>query len=133
MSQRYLDKDFGRRLKDRAPSAGSRGESERRGAAARRESVELVQLLLGRGAQIDAQGGYHGSALIGAAQYGNLEILKLLINAKANLDLRGRYGTALAVARDKQHDDVVEVHLAAGATEWRPNNKELDRQFGLRF
>jgi ankyrin repeat protein len=85
------------------------------------------------GAQVDAQGGYHGSALIGAAQHGNLEILKLLVNAKANLDLHRICGTALAVARDEHHEDVVQGLLAAGATEWRPSEQDLDRQFRFRL
>lgn len=102
-------------------------------AAARRGSVELVQLLLDRGVQIDAQGGYHCSALITAAQYGNLEIIKLLVNVKANLGLRGMYDTALAVSRDKYHEDTVQVLFLAGVIEWRPGNVDLDRQFQFRF
>lgn len=89
-------------------------------AAARRTSVELVQLLLNQGAKINTHGGYHGSALLGAAQYGNTEIVILLINAGADLNDRGPFGTALAVARDKDFQEVVEILEKAGAAEWRP-------------
>jgi ankyrin repeat protein len=96
-------------------------------ASSRRESVELVHLLLSHGADIDAHGGYHGSALIAAAQYGRLQIVQLLINSGANLNLRSRYGTALAVARDKGYEDVAEVLARAGAAEWRPNVEDIPR------
>lgn len=102
-------------------------------AAARRGSVELVQLLLDRCVQIDAQGGYHCSALIRAAQYGNLDIMRLFVNVKANLGLRGIYDTALAVSRDKYHGDVVQVLLTTDVIEWRPGNVDLDRRFQFRF
>ncbi|KAJ5425439.1 hypothetical protein N7465_000509 [Penicillium sp. CMV-2018d] len=146
MSKQLLDKDLyqaaagqnlrtARSLLDRGANPNVEGFEYNSAlqAAARRDSVELVQLLLDRGAQVNAQGGYHGSALIAAAQYGNIEIVKLLISAKANLNICGRYGTALAVARDKHHEDVVNVLLRAGATERRPNTEELDKHFGLRF
>ncbi|KAF3401910.1 Ankyrin repeat domain-containing protein 50 [Penicillium rolfsii] len=94
-------------------------------AAARRTTVELVQLLLDRGADINATGGYHGSALLGAAQYGNTEIVILLINAGANINERGQFGTALAVARDKGHEDVVKILEKAGAAEWRPKPRAM--------
>ncbi|KAJ0418738.1 ankyrin repeat-containing domain protein [Aspergillus carlsbadensis] len=93
-------------------------------AAARRESVELVQILLDSGAAIDAFGGYHASALCGAAQYGNLEIVNLLVAAGADLDLVGTYGSALAVARQKGFGDVVQVLEAAGARELMPPRQE---------
>ncbi|KAJ5660389.1 hypothetical protein N7507_006840 [Penicillium longicatenatum] len=95
-------------------------------AAARRTNVDLVQLLLDRGAKIDTPGGYHGGALLGAAQYGNTEIVILLMNSGANLNLRGRYGTALAVARDQHFDQVVEILERAGATEWRSGPEDID-------
>lgn len=93
-------------------------------AAARRDNVELVQLLLDRGARIDAEGGHHGSALLGAAQYGKLEIVELLIAAGADVDIHGQYGTALAVAKDKGFADVVQVLQNVGATEWRPDPQD---------
>lgn len=146
MSQKELDKNLyqaaaaedletARTLLDRGANPNVEGFEYNSAlqAAARRQSVELVQLLLDRGAQIDAQGGYHVTALIGAAQYGNLEIVRLLINAKANLNLRGIHGTALAMARDKNHDEVEEVLLRAGATEWRPSKQDLHNHFGRPF
>ena len=84
-----------------------------------------MQLLLDRGAKINTPGGYHGSALLGAAQYGNTEIVILLVNAGADLNQIGPYGTALAVARDKHFQDVVEILERAGATEWRPGPRDI--------
>lgn len=79
-----------------------------------------------RGARIDTQGGYHGSALLGAAQYGKLEIVELLIAAGADVDIHGIYGTALAVAKDKGFEDVVQALQSVGATEWRPDSQDAD-------
>ncbi|OJJ03140.1 hypothetical protein ASPVEDRAFT_42653 [Aspergillus versicolor CBS 583.65] len=98
--------------------------------AACRDNVELVQLLLDRGARINTQGGYYGSALLGAAHYGKLEIVELLIAAGADVDIHGTYGTALAVAKDKGFEDVVQVLKSLGATEWRPGPRDADDTWG---
>jgi len=61
----------------------------------------IVQLLLDKGADVNAQlGGYFGSALAAAVRQGNEAIVRLLLDkgADVNAQLGGSYGSALAAA-----------------------------------
>ncbi|KAF8239490.1 hypothetical protein L208DRAFT_1237287, partial [Tricholoma matsutake] len=60
---------------------------------------EIVKLLIEKGANVNAQGGFFGNALQAAAYNGNQEIVKLLIEEGANVNAQGgEYGNALQAA-----------------------------------
>ncbi|KAH2002041.1 hypothetical protein KXV45_003538 [Aspergillus fumigatus] len=77
---------------------------------------EIVKLLLGTGADINAQGGENGSALQAASHKGYQEIVKLLLGKGADVNAQGgRYGTALQAASLEGHHEIVELLLGKGA------------------
>jgi ankyrin repeat protein len=81
-----------------------------------REERCVGQVPLRSGAQVNAEGGYLGTALQAAASRGYLDILQVLFDNGADVNAKGgSYGNALqaAVARDRL--DIVEVILARGA------------------
>jgi ankyrin repeat protein len=77
--------------------------------------VKNIQLLLKKGAEVDAEGGTYGSALMAAAHKGRRTIVELLFNQDADINASGGlFGNAIqaAIANDKV--DVVELLLSRG-------------------
>jgi ankyrin repeat protein len=80
------------------------------------DAADMVRLLLAHGADPNgcAQNGY--TPLMCAATDGDAASAGMLIRAGARVDVRDRDGnTALALARELGHDEVVRLLLAAGA------------------
>ncbi|KAJ5590153.1 Pfs NACHT and ankyrin domain protein [Penicillium hetheringtonii] len=72
--------------------------------------------LIGRGAEINAQGGKYGNALQGASFNGDQEIVKLLLDNGAEINAQGgKYGNALQAASSKGHQEIVKLFLDNGA------------------
>ncbi|KAL3419921.1 ankyrin repeat protein [Phlyctema vagabunda] len=88
-------------------------------AAVGSRSIDMVKILLGYGADVDAAAiGYYGStALQRAAKLGELEILQCLLQAGADVNAPpAEYGnTALTAAASEGYHDVVKILLKAGA------------------
>jgi ankyrin repeat protein len=58
-----------------------------------------MQLLLDKGADVNAQGGLYGNALYAASINGNLKVMQLLLDEGANINAQdGYYGNALQAA-----------------------------------
>lgn len=77
---------------------------------------KAVELLIDKGADVNAQGGLHGSALQAASCKGHEQIIKLLLNKGANVNAqRGHYGNALQAASYKGHKHTVKLLLNKGA------------------
>lgn len=76
-------------------------------------------MLLERGADINAGGGFWGTALQAAAHNGYLEIVKALLDAGAGVNIQGGYhGSALMAAclnGIEDYTDVAELLLKRGA------------------
>ena len=87
------------------------------GTAAAYNRLELVQLLLRRGADPNVAGSENLTALESAAYHGYAEVVKLLLGAGAGVNAaEGRYGyTPLASAAFNGHIDVIRLLLDAGA------------------
>ena len=67
-------------------------------AAAATGRIEIVELLLEEGADVDLQAGYHGTALAAAALHCQWEVISLLIRRGADVDLQlgaGEFRNAL--------------------------------------
>ena len=76
----------------------------------------LLQLLLSRGANINAVDSDHGTVLTAAAFRGNEHIISLLLYRDANVNIVGGVcGTALAAAALQGHTDIVLLLLKEGA------------------
>jgi ankyrin repeat protein len=88
-----------------------------------RESV--VQLLLEKGADVNAQGGQYGNALHAAVVGGHKGIVKLLIEKGADVNARGPYGTPLQAASFRGHEELVRLLLEKGADPNLPGSSEL--------
>jgi ankyrin repeat protein len=55
-------------------------------AAAAKDSIDVVKLLLDAGADINAKGGYYGNALQAAVFKGSVDLVRLLLDAGADLN-----------------------------------------------
>jgi hypothetical protein len=76
----------------------------------------VLALLLEHRANINAQGGYFGTALQAAAYRGSTDIVALLLEHGANINAQGGYfGTALQAAADRGSTDIVALLLQRGA------------------
>jgi hypothetical protein len=84
--------------------------------AAKQRDIEMVRLLLEKGANPNLQDGEYGNPLQEASVAGDLELVKLLVEHKAKVNLHGgRYESPLIAAA--RADDVKIVHflLESGA------------------
>ncbi|THZ01939.1 hypothetical protein D6C93_03353 [Aureobasidium pullulans] len=81
--------------------------------------LEMVQLLLDRGADVDARGGKFGTALCEAASQDKLKMVRMLLERGADPNLRDkRFGSALQAACGGRHStspDLVQLLLDNGA------------------
>jgi hypothetical protein len=77
----------------------------------------IVQLLLGKGAEVNAQGGDYGNALQAASAGDHESIVHLLLDKGAEVNTQGgHYGNALRAASIRGHEAVVRLLLERGAT-----------------
>ncbi|KGQ10507.1 Protein fem-1 B [Beauveria bassiana D1-5] len=77
---------------------------------------EIVQLLLDKGAAINAQGGKYTNAFQAASLQGNQAIIQLLLDNGAAINAQGgKYGNALQAASFRGHQEVVQLLLDKGA------------------
>lgn len=76
----------------------------------------IVEFLLKRGVNIDAQDRQGETALMCASRYERKDIVKLLLDKGANIEARNNAGwTALMEASRFEHEDIVELLLDHGA------------------
>ncbi|MCJ1470198.1 hypothetical protein MMC07_008843, partial [Pseudocyphellaria aurata] len=76
----------------------------------------IVGLLLDKGADVNAQGGYYGNALQAASWRGHQQIVELLLDKGADANLQGgKYGNALQAASEKGRWQIVELLHDKGA------------------
>ena len=69
--------------------------------------IEVVKLLLERGAKVDFEEGEGFTALLIATMRGHSDLVKILLEAGADRSYKGPEGTALEVARAKKFDEIV--------------------------
>ena len=76
----------------------------------------VVELLLERGADVNAQGGHYGNALQAASFNGHRGVVELLLERGADVNAQGGdYGNALQAASSNGDRGVVELLLERGA------------------
>ena len=76
---------------------------------------EIVQILVEKGANVNAREGRYGNALQVASSQGHKEAVQMLLERGANVNARGRgYGNALQVASSQGHKEVVQLLLEGG-------------------
>ncbi|KAJ7274616.1 ankyrin repeat-containing domain protein [Mycena rebaudengoi] len=101
------------RWRSAAEKAASKAEYDRIDASWR---TEIVQMLLQKGAHVNAKGGEYGSALQAASKAGHMEIACVLLENGADVHaLGGKYGTALSAAAANNHMDMICLLLDNGA------------------
>lgn len=86
----------------------------------------IVVRLVEKGADVNAQGGYYGTALNAASHQGHLAIAQLLLEHGADVNAQGQCtGTALHAASGEGHEKIVQLLLERGAcidmkdSEWK--------------
>ena len=78
--------------------------------------VESAQVLLENGADVNAQGGFYGTALQAASSGGHDQVVQRLLEHGADVNAQGgHYSTALQTTSVKGHDQVVQRLLKHGA------------------
>jgi ankyrin repeat protein len=84
--------------------------------AAENGHEKVVELLLSKGADVNAQGGVYGNALQAASFGGHDTTVELLLSQGADVNAQGGgYGNALQAASYRGHDTTVELLLSQGA------------------
>ncbi|KAF4311286.1 ankyrin repeat-containing domain protein [Botryosphaeria dothidea] len=67
-------------------------------------------MLLEKNADVNAQGGYYGSALQAALSKGHVQVVQMLLEKNADVNAQGGfYGNALQAASSKGHVQVVQI------------------------
>ena len=85
--------------------------------AAYQDRTEILQLLLGAGADVDSVDGDMQTPLMLASSRGHVRAVKLLLESGARLNEVSRWGdTALTQARETGHGRVAKLLIKAGAT-----------------
>ncbi|KAK4207229.1 ankyrin repeat-containing domain protein [Rhypophila decipiens] len=88
----------------------------RREAASSGGHEEMVQMLLDKGAEVNAQGGDYGNALQAASSGGHWKIVQMLLDKGAEVNAQGGYyGNALQAASSGGHGKIVQMLLDKGA------------------
>jgi hypothetical protein len=74
--------------------------------------TQIVKLLLDKGADVNAQGGYMGNALQAASGEGHEQVVKLLLDKGADVNAQGgNYDNALQAASEGGHEQVIKLLL----------------------
>lgn len=90
-----------------------------------REHEVITEMLLKHGADVNAKGGFHGTALHAAIENGHNRSIKLLLNAGADYHSEGgRHGTILEAACYSKSGEAFHLLIKAGAN---PNSPSLGR------
>lgn len=75
---------------------------------------KMAQLLLDRGADVNAQGGYYGKALQAASRAGHERVVQLLLDNGADVNAQGgEYDNGLQAASEGGNEQVVQMLLDA--------------------
>lgn len=78
--------------------------------------IDVVQLLLDKGAEVNAEGGEYGNALQAASRNGHEAVVRLLLDKGAEVNaLGGFFDTALRAALLGSHQAVIRLLLGEGA------------------
>jgi ankyrin repeat protein len=84
--------------------------------ASERGKEAVAKLLLEKGVDVNAQGGFYCNALQAASAKGREAVVKLLINAGANVNAQGgHYSNALYAASSGGYEQIVKLLLEKGA------------------
>ena len=79
--------------------------------------TEILQLLLGAGADVNSPDGDMQTPLMQASSHGHIRAVQLLIKSGASLKEVSKWGdTALAQAREAGHTKIAKLLIDAGAT-----------------
>ncbi|RJE23332.1 Ankyrin repeat protein [Aspergillus sclerotialis] len=85
-------------------------------AASSNSHEKVVQMLLDKGANVNAQDGFYGNALQAASSRGYEKIVQMLLEKSADVNAQGGYyGNALQAASSNSHEKVVQMLLDKGA------------------
>jgi len=78
--------------------------------------LDILQILIGKDADVNAQGGHFGSALQAASTVGHEQIVKLLLDKGADVNAQGgEFGSALQAASAGGYEQIVKLLLDKGA------------------
>jgi hypothetical protein len=84
--------------------------------AAKHGHCSMAELLLEKGAGVNAQGGVYGNALQAASWGGHEQVVKMLLDNGAEVNAQGgHFGNALQAASEGGHEQVVKTLLGNGA------------------
>ena len=99
--------------------------------AAENGHLEVVKLLLDKGANIDAQDNADSTALIEASIAGHKAVVKLLLEKGTKVDIKTKAGkTALQYAEEKEHKEIAQL-LKQHTMSPKPPGIKADKEWKL--
>ena len=88
---------------------------------------KVVDQILQRNADVNAQGGRYGNALQAASEHGHEQVVQILLDAGGEVNAQGGwYGNALYAASEGGHEKLVQILLGGGAEEGGWNSESID-------
>jgi hypothetical protein len=122
---KLLEKAANTDITDNKAKTATNDEINELFVASQKGNIEVLRLLLDKGAQVDLTANDGTTSLMIASQYGHVEIVKLLLDKGANVDLQTSEGvSALIKASELGRVDVIKLLLENGA------NPNLSRKDG---
>ncbi len=85
--------------------------------ASENKHTEIAKSLIEGKADINAKDSYGWTALIRASYVGDIEIVRALVEAGADDNIKRYNDSALKLATEKKHTEIIDILLEAGATQ----------------
>jgi ankyrin repeat protein len=107
---------FGEKIPTADVNIGDRRGTPPLHHAIEKNNIEIVKMLIEKGADVDAVDSREKPAIVAAVENGNIEIIKILLEKNVKLNVIDKQkNTPLIIAVQNERNDIVELLLQKGA------------------